>query len=73
MIIPVGAQPFPAANVCCKRIFCAKYLKNAGKTAYIRHKYEALNMAHEKYYAPDNIEKFKEMFGGKENFKRGNI
>ena len=29
--------------------------------------YEALNMAHEKYYAPDNIEKFKEMFGGKEN------
>ena len=26
--------------------------------------YEALNMAHEKYYAPDNIEKFKEMFGG---------
>ena len=34
------------------------------------HKYEALGMAHEKYYVPDNIEKYKELFGGKNDYKK---
>ena len=44
-----------------------KCRENGIHTAVDTAGYEALNMAHEKYYAPDNIEKFKEMFGGKEN------
>ena len=34
------------------------------------HKYAALNMAHEKYYAPDDIEKFREIFGGENAYKK---
>ncbi len=34
------------------------------------HKYDALGMEHKKYYAPDNIEKFREIFGGENAYKK---
>ena len=45
-------------HIKCKKVEILPY------HAMGEHKYEALNMAHEKYYVPDNIEKFREMFGG---------